>query len=50
MESSSKLEIRKFNEKSFKFWKLKKEDMLVDKDQWIVVDPVTSPTGLSTKD
>eukprot|EP00253_Pinus_taeda_P009487 PITA_09487 len=39
MVSSGKIEIDKFNGQSFELWKLKMEDLLVDKDQWIVVDP-----------
>jgi hypothetical protein len=50
MESNSKLEIEKFNGKIFELWKLKMEDLLVDKDQWIVVDLGTSPTGTSIDD
>jgi hypothetical protein len=50
MVSSSKIEIKKFNGKSFELWKLKMEDMLVDKYQWIIVDPGTAPTGTSTED
>jgi hypothetical protein len=45
MASSSRIEIEKFNGKNFELWKLKMEDLLVDKDQWIVVDPSTQPTG-----
>ena len=26
------------------------EDLLVDKDQWIVVDPGTKPTGVSDEE
>jgi hypothetical protein len=48
MASNSKMEIKKLNGKSFELWKLKMEYMLVDKDQWIVVDPGTSPIGTST--
>jgi hypothetical protein len=44
MESSSRIEIEKFNGKNFEIWKLKMEDLLVDKEQWIVVDPGTQPT------
>ena len=44
MESNSKMEIEKFNGKSFEPWKIKMEDLLVDRDQWIVVDPGTAPT------
>eukprot|EP00253_Pinus_taeda_P003773 PITA_03773 len=39
MESSAKIEIEKFNGQSFELWKLNMEDLLVDKDQWIAVDP-----------
>jgi hypothetical protein len=45
MASSSRIEIEKFNGKNFELWKLKMEDLLVDKEQWIVVDPSTQPTG-----
>jgi hypothetical protein len=45
MVISSKMEIKKFNGKSFELWKLKMEHILVDKDQWIVVDPSTAPKG-----
>ena len=46
MASSRKIEIEKFNGQSFELWKLKMEDLLVDKDQWIAVDPGTKPTGV----
>jgi hypothetical protein len=45
MASSSRIEIEKFNGKKFELWKLNMEDLLVDKEQWIVVDPRTQPTG-----
>jgi len=32
MLSSGKIEIKKFNGQSFELWKLKMEDLLVDKD------------------
>jgi hypothetical protein len=45
MTSSSKIKIEKFKGKSFEPWKyLKMEDLLVDKDQWIIVDIGTAPT------
>jgi hypothetical protein len=50
MVRNSKIEIQKFNGKSFELWKLKMEDLLVDKDQWVIVDPNISPTGMSTED
>ena len=37
MASSGKINIEKFNGQSFELWKLKMEDLLVDKDQWIMV-------------
>jgi hypothetical protein len=45
MESNSRIKIEKFNSKNFELWKLKMEDLLVDKEQWIVVDPGTQPTS-----
>jgi hypothetical protein len=44
MARNLKMEIKKFNGKRFELWKLKMEDFLVDKDQWIVVDPSIAPT------
>eukprot|EP00253_Pinus_taeda_P023097 PITA_23097 len=40
MASSGKIEIEKFNGQCFELWKLKMEDLLVDKDQLIAVDPI----------
>jgi hypothetical protein len=48
MASSYGIEIEKFNGKNFELWKLKMEDLLVDKEQWITVDPGTQPTGTSS--
>jgi hypothetical protein len=48
MGSSSRIEIEKFNGKNFELWKLNMEDLLVDKEQWIVVDPGTQSTGTSS--
>jgi hypothetical protein len=50
MAINSKMEIEKFNGKSFELWKLKMEDLLVDRDQWIVVDPGIAPTRTSADD
>ena len=50
MESNSKMDIEIFNGKSFELWKLKMEYLLVDKDQWIAVDPSTTPTRTSADD
>jgi hypothetical protein len=45
MASSYRINIEKFNSKNFELWKLKMEDLLIDKEQWIAVDPGTQPTG-----
>ena len=50
MASNGKIEIEKFNGQSFELWKLNMEDLLVDKDQWIVVDLGTKPTGVSDEE
>ena len=50
MASSGKIEIEKFNDQSFELWKLKIEDLLVDKDQWIAVDPGTKPMGVTDEE
>jgi hypothetical protein len=38
MESSYRIDIEKFNNKNFEIWKLKMEDLLVYKEQWIIVN------------
>jgi hypothetical protein len=50
MAINSKMEIEKFNGQSFELWKLKMEDLLVEKDQWIMVDLGTTPTRTSEDD
>jgi len=50
MTNSGKIEIEKFNGQSFELWKLNMEDLLVDKNQWITVDPGTKPTGVSNEE
>lgn len=50
MVSSGKIEIDKFNGQSFELWKLKMEDLLVDKDQWIAVDLGNKPMGVSNEE
>jgi hypothetical protein len=41
MTSSSRIEIENFNGKNSELWELNMEDLLVDKEQWIAVDPGT---------
>ena len=50
MARNGKIEIEKFNGQSFELWKLKMEDLLVDKDQWITIDPGTKPMGVSNEE
>ena len=50
MMINSKLEIEKFRGKSFVPWKLKMEELLVDRDQWVIVNPSIVVIGMSTKD
>jgi hypothetical protein len=50
MARNSKMEIEKFNGKRFDLWKLNMEDLLVDIDRWIAVDPSTTPTRTSADD
>jgi hypothetical protein len=50
MASNSKMEIKKFNGKCFELWKIKMEDLLVEKDQWITVDLGNALTLTSTDD
>jgi len=50
MASTSRIEIEKFNGQNFELWKLKMEDLLVDREQWIAVDSGTKPTATSQED
>jgi len=50
MAISGKIEIENFKGQSFELWKLKMEDPMVDKDQWITVDPDTKPMTMSAED
>ena len=50
MVSGGKIEIGKFQGQSFELWKLKMEDLLVDKYYWIVVDLDTKATKMSDED
>jgi hypothetical protein len=50
MVISSKIEIEKFIGNIFELWKLKMEYMFIDNDQWVAVDPGTTPIGMSVDD
>ena len=50
MVSSRKIEIEKFNGQSFELWKFKMDDLLVDKDHWIMVDLDTKLMGVSDEE
>jgi hypothetical protein len=41
--------MEKFNGKRFELLNLKMEDILVDKEQWILVDPGIAPIGMLKK-
>ena len=41
------MEIEKFNENNFELWKIKMEDILVDKEKWVVVGLGTKPISMS---
>jgi hypothetical protein len=47
-ERSARIEIEKFNGKNFELWKMKMEELLVEKEQWITMNPGTQPTGTSS--
>ena len=49
MANSRKIKIEKFNGHSFGLWKLKMEDLLVERDQWIIVYLGMIPTGISVE-
>jgi hypothetical protein len=44
MVISSKMKMEKFNGQRFELCKLKMEDFLVDRDQWITMDTCNEPT------
>jgi hypothetical protein len=44
------MKINNFNGQSFESWKLKMEDLLVERDQWIAMDLGTMPTKNSIDD
>jgi hypothetical protein len=50
MESSSRIEIEKFNGHNFELWKLKMEYRLVYQEQWTTVCPGTQPTCMSMEE
>ena len=50
MASTSRIDIEKFNVQNFELWRLEMEDLLVDQEQWIVVDPGMKPTATSQDD
>ena len=47
MASNSRVEIEKFNGQNFELWKLKMENLLVDKEQWVAMDPCTKSIAMS---
>jgi hypothetical protein len=47
--TSGRVEIEKFNGDNFELWKLKMEDLLVDRDLWTVVSG-TMPSYMKQED
>ena len=47
MSNTSRIEIKKFNGQNFELWKLKMEDLLVDREQWVAVEPRSKPKSIS---
>jgi hypothetical protein len=45
-----RIKIEKFNNHNFELLKLKIEDLLVDREQWVVVIPSTIPIGMSREE
>eukprot|EP01018_Ginkgo_biloba_P012701 Gb_09999 [translate_table: standard] len=50
MASTSRTEIKKFNGTGYELWKLKMEDLLEERDQWVAVKNENKPTGISDED
>lgn len=48
--ASGRVEIDKFNGASFELWKLKMEDLLVDRDLWGAVIATAKPSGMRQED
>lgn len=46
MLNTSRIEIEKFNGQNFELWKIKMKDILVDREQWVVVKPSTITFGM----
>ena len=50
MSNTSKIKIKNFNGQNFEFWKVKMEDLLVDQEQWVVVELGAKPTSMLDED
>ena len=50
MLNTSRIEIEKFNFLNFELWKLKMENILVDREKWVDVEPGTKWTCTSDED
>ena len=50
MSITSRIEIGKFNGQNFELWNLKMEDLLVDREKWIVLEPRAISTGTLKED
>lgn len=50
MASTSHQDIDKFNEMDYEMWKLKMEDLLEERDQWLLVSQETKPLTIVDED
>jgi hypothetical protein len=50
MASNLRIKIEIFNGHNFELWKIKIEDILVDREQWATVYPGVILTGMPTKE
>jgi hypothetical protein len=49
MVRNSRIYIDKFNGQIFELWNFKIEDLLVDKGQWVAMDPDSAPMSMLAK-
>ena len=45
-----KWKLRILMEKQIELWKLNMEDLLVNKEQWVIMDPDTKPSAMLKED
>ena len=50
MSNTLRIEIENINDQNFELWKLKMEDLLIDREQWVTIDPRTKSISMSNED